>query len=81
MTFNIDDGYLDGILRGFRAGLLTNADYANLTQCENLEGLLKNKKKKKLIIKRFLLVVNIIFYYFLRYEIAFSWYKLWRFSC
>lgn len=46
MTFNIDDGYLDGILRGFRAGLLTNADYANLTQCENLEGLLKNKKKK-----------------------------------
>lgn len=38
MTFNIDDGYLEGVLRGFRAGLLTNADYANLTQCENLEG-------------------------------------------
>merc|ERR1712063_221855 len=39
MTFNIDDGYLEGLLRGFRAGLLTNADYANLTQCENLEDM------------------------------------------
>jgi len=39
MTFNIDDGYLEGLLRGFRAGLLTTADYANLTQCENLEDM------------------------------------------
>merc|ERR1712063_246644 len=39
MTFNIDDGYLEGLLRGYRAGLLTTADYANLTQCENLEDM------------------------------------------
>ena len=37
MTFNIKDGYLEGILRGYRSGLLTAADYNNLSQCETLD--------------------------------------------
>ena len=35
---NIDEGYLEGMLRGYRAGILTSADYANLCQCESIEG-------------------------------------------
>ena len=35
---NIDDGYLEGLLRGFRGGILTSADYANLCQCETIDG-------------------------------------------
>ena len=35
---NIDDGYLEGMLRGYRAGILTSSDYANLCQCESIEG-------------------------------------------
>lgn len=37
--YNIDDGYLDGIVRGFRSGILLQQDYSNLTQCENLEDM------------------------------------------
>lgn len=39
ITFNKDDGYLEALVRGFRGGLLTTADYANLLQCEKLEDL------------------------------------------
>jgi len=39
LFFNIKDGYLEGILRGFRSGILTQADYTNLTQCEALEDM------------------------------------------
>lgn len=35
---NIDDGYLEGLLRGYRSGVLTSADYANLCQCESIDG-------------------------------------------
>jgi len=35
---NIDEGYLEGILRGYRAGILTSSDYANLCQCETIDG-------------------------------------------
>mgnify|MGYP004339481617 CR=1 FL=1 len=35
---NIDDGYLEGLLRGYRGGILTSADYANLCQCETIDG-------------------------------------------
>ncbi len=38
MTANIDGGYLEGLLRGYRAGILTSTDYANLTQCETIDG-------------------------------------------
>jgi V-type H+-transporting ATPase subunit d len=37
--FNIDHGYLEGLIRGFKSGLLTGTDYSNLVQCETLEGL------------------------------------------
>lgn len=38
-TFNSDDGYFEGLVRGFRAGIITQEDYTNLTQCETLEGI------------------------------------------
>ena len=39
MTFNIHGGYLEAIVRGYRSGLLTAADYNNLCQCENLDDI------------------------------------------
>jgi len=36
--FNVNDGYLEGILRGYMLGLLSRVDYGNLTQCDTLEG-------------------------------------------
>lgn len=36
--FNVDHGYLEGLVRGFKGGILTSADYVNLAQCETLEG-------------------------------------------
>ncbi len=38
LFFNMDSGYFEGLLRGFRAGILKQSDYINLTQCENLDG-------------------------------------------
>jgi len=38
LFFNADDGYLEGIVRGYRGNILTNSAYINLTQCETLEG-------------------------------------------
>lgn len=38
LFFNSHSGYLEGVLRGFKAGLLTQTQYANLTQCESLDG-------------------------------------------
>ena len=35
---NINDGYLEGLLRGYRSGILTSTDYANLCQCETIDG-------------------------------------------
>ncbi|KAH7102556.1 vacuolar ATP synthase subunit D 1 [Auriculariales sp. MPI-PUGE-AT-0066] len=37
LFFNASNGYLEGIVRGYKSGLLTQANYANLTQCENLD--------------------------------------------
>ena len=42
MLFNVDNGYLEGLVRGFRGGILSQADYLNLTQCETLEGKVEN---------------------------------------
>lgn len=36
--FNIDNGYLEGLIRGFKNGILKQTDYLNLVQCETLEG-------------------------------------------
>lgn len=38
LSFNVDHGYLEGLVRGCKAGLLTQQDYLNLVQCETLEG-------------------------------------------
>uniref|UniRef100_A0A670IF77 Uncharacterized protein n=1 Tax=Podarcis muralis TaxID=64176 RepID=A0A670IF77_PODMU len=35
--FNVDHGYLEGLVRGFKCGILTASDYVNLAQCETLE--------------------------------------------
>ncbi|XP_070248313.1 V-type proton ATPase subunit d 2 [Myotis yumanensis] len=39
LCFNVDHGYLEGLVRGCKAGLLTQQDYLNLVQCETLEDL------------------------------------------
>lgn len=39
MYFNANTGYFEGLVRGFRAGILTQADYMNLTLCEDLDDL------------------------------------------
>lgn len=38
LYFNVDSGYLEGLVRGFKAGVLSQSDYVNLVQCESLEG-------------------------------------------
>uniref|UniRef100_A0A5F5XGU2 Uncharacterized protein n=1 Tax=Felis catus TaxID=9685 RepID=A0A5F5XGU2_FELCA len=35
--FNMDPGYLEGLLRGCKVSLLTQQGYINLVQCETLE--------------------------------------------
>ncbi|KAM4689593.1 V-type proton ATPase subunit d 2 [Discoglossus pictus] len=37
--FNVDCGYLEGLVRGFKGGILKPTDYINLAQCETLEDL------------------------------------------
>ncbi|KAF5385684.1 hypothetical protein D9757_005533 [Collybiopsis confluens] len=37
LLFNVDTGFLEGTVRGYKAGILTQSHYANLTQCESLE--------------------------------------------
>lgn len=37
-TFNIQHGYVEALVRGYRSGFLDDVDYHHLTQCESLEG-------------------------------------------
>eukprot|EP00002_Diphylleia_rotans_P005699 TRINITY_DN1487_c0_g1_i1.p1 TRINITY_DN1487_c0_g1~~TRINITY_DN1487_c0_g1_i1.p1 ORF type:complete len:345 (-),score=73.66 TRINITY_DN1487_c0_g1_i1:186-1220(-) len=39
LSFNIDEGFLEAIVRGYRSGILTSIDYTNLTQCDTLEDM------------------------------------------
>lgn len=39
LFFNIDFGYVEALVRGYRNGLLTQAQYLNLTQCDSLDDL------------------------------------------
>ena len=32
--------YIEGVVRGYRNGLLTQTNYTNLTQCETIDGIL-----------------------------------------
>lgn len=38
LFYNIANGYVEGIVRGYRNTLLTGQQYNNLTQCENIDG-------------------------------------------
>lgn len=38
LTFNENDGFIDGILRGYYSGILNSTQYLNFSQCETLEG-------------------------------------------
>jgi V-type H+-transporting ATPase subunit d len=38
LAFNMSNGFLEGVVRGYKGALLTQGNYHNLTQCENLEG-------------------------------------------
>ena len=38
LPFNAKEGFLDAIIRGFRATLIKSGEYANMAQCETLEG-------------------------------------------
>lgn len=37
-TFNIDNGYLEGLIRGMKNSLMGNVDYTNLSQSDSLDG-------------------------------------------
>ncbi|KXS19958.1 ATPase, V0 complex, subunit D [Gonapodya prolifera JEL478] len=37
--FNLEAGYLEGLVRGYKGGLITQSQYLNLAQCETLEDL------------------------------------------
>ncbi|KAG9005427.1 H(+)-transporting V0 sector ATPase subunit d [Tulasnella sp. JGI-2019a] len=37
LFFNVSTGFLEGVVRGYKGGILTQAQYANLTQCDTLE--------------------------------------------
>lgn len=37
-VWNADNGFVDGILRGYKSGILNSTNYLNLTQCETVEG-------------------------------------------
>ncbi|KAJ8011259.1 hypothetical protein DPEC_G00056290 [Dallia pectoralis] len=39
LNFNVDHGYLEGLVRGLKAGILTRSDYHNLAQCDTLEDM------------------------------------------
>ncbi|GME88429.1 unnamed protein product [[Candida] boidinii] len=39
LYFNIDNGFIEGLVRGYKNGLITQAQYINLTQCDSLEDL------------------------------------------
>jgi V-type H+-transporting ATPase subunit d len=36
-TFNMQHGFVEAVVRGFRSGFLSEENYHHLTQCDNLE--------------------------------------------
>ncbi|KAI1006866.1 V-type proton ATPase subunit d [Podosphaera aphanis] len=39
LFYNVNNGYIEGIVRGYRNGLLTGQNYNNLAQCETIDDL------------------------------------------
>ena len=37
-TFNIQNGFVEALVRGYRSGFLLDGDYHRIVQCETLEG-------------------------------------------
>ena len=37
LSFNMESGYLEGVVRGYRSSLLQSHHYTSLTQCETLD--------------------------------------------
>jgi V-type H+-transporting ATPase subunit d len=54
LFFNLDHGYLEAILRGFKSGLISRSQYTNFTQCESLEGMIIKYRR----VKKFILTVD-----------------------
>ncbi|OJD12005.1 V-type proton ATPase subunit D [Emergomyces pasteurianus Ep9510] len=40
LLFNVNGGYIEGLVRGYRNSLLTSQSYGNLTQCDTIDGML-----------------------------------------
>lgn len=38
LFYNVANGYVEGLVRGYRNTLLTGQQYGNLTQCETIDG-------------------------------------------
>eukprot|EP01100_Stratorugosa_tubuloviscum_P006592 TRINITY_DN282_c1_g1_i1.p1 TRINITY_DN282_c1_g1~~TRINITY_DN282_c1_g1_i1.p1 ORF type:complete len:351 (-),score=130.68 TRINITY_DN282_c1_g1_i1:208-1260(-) len=39
LSFNLNDGYIEALVRGYRSSILTSVEYSNLTQSEALDDL------------------------------------------
>lgn len=39
LFFNIDSGYVEGVVRGYKNSLITQSQYINLTQCDSLDDI------------------------------------------
>ncbi|GMM30080.1 H(+)-transporting V0 sector ATPase subunit D [Martiniozyma asiatica (nom. inval.)] len=39
LFFNVDHGYVEALVRGYKNGLLSNTHYVNLSQCDSLDDL------------------------------------------
>jgi len=41
-VLTVSHSYIEGIVRGYRNALLTSQNYSNLTQCETIDGTLRD---------------------------------------
>jgi V-type H+-transporting ATPase subunit d len=41
-AFNMQDGFVEGLIRGYRSTFLGRVDYHHLTQCDSLDDLKTN---------------------------------------
>lgn len=39
LFYNVSNGYIEGVVRGYRNTLLNHQNYSNLTQCETIDGM------------------------------------------
>lgn len=41
-TFNMQHGFVEALVRGYRSGFLSDTDYHHMTQCDNLEVIIQS---------------------------------------